>query len=137
MLFSSSIWLMIGEGIIDTLYMVLFSTAFAYIFGLPIAIALVVTRKDGLRPMPMVNMIIDTVVNILRSVPFLILMILVTPLMRLIAGKGYGIHRNTFVRQSGYPCLERRLHILKRRKRPVLSSVPVPSAFTIYAVEVT
>ena len=54
-----------------------------------------------------------------------------------IAGKGYGIYRNTFVRQSGYPCLERRLHILKRRKRPVLSSVPVPSAFTIYAVEVT
>jgi D-methionine transport system permease protein len=90
MLFSSNIWLMIGEGIIDTLYMVLFSTAFAYVFGMPIAIALVVTRKDGLRPMPMVNMVIDTVVNILRSVPFLILMILVTPLMRLIAGKGYG-----------------------------------------------
>ena len=57
---------------------------------MPIAIALVITRKDGLRPMPMVNMVIDTVVNILRSVPFLILMILVTPLMRLIAGKGYG-----------------------------------------------
>ena len=90
MLFSADIWMMIGEGILDTLYMVLFSTAFAYVFGLPIAIALVITRKDGLRPMPMVNMVIDTVVNILRSVPFLILMILVTPLMRLIAGKGYG-----------------------------------------------
>ena len=77
MLFSADIWAMIGEGILDTLYMVLFSTAFAYIFGLPIAIALVITRKDGLRPLPMVNMIIDTVVNILRSVPFL------TPAMRL------------------------------------------------------
>ena len=90
MLFSADIWAMIGEGIIDTLYMVLFSTAFSYVFGLPIAILLVVTRKNGLHPMPMVNMITDVVVNILRSVPFLILMILVTPLMRLIAGKGYG-----------------------------------------------
>lgn len=90
MLFSSDIWLMIGEGIIDTLYMVLFSTAFSYILGLPIALLLVVTRKNGLHPMPMVNMITDMVVNILRSVPFLILMILVTPLMRLIAGKSYG-----------------------------------------------
>lgn len=90
MLFSSDIWLMIGEGIIDTLYMVLFSTTFSYILGLPIALLLVVTRKNGLHPMPMVNMITDVVVNILRSVPFLILMILVTPLMRLIAGKSYG-----------------------------------------------
>ena len=90
MLFSADIWAMIGERIIDTLYMVLFSTAFSYVFGLPIAILLVVTRKNGLHPMPMVNMITDVVVNILRSVPFLILMILVTPLMRLIAGKGYG-----------------------------------------------
>lgn len=90
MLFSSEIWMMIGEGIIDTLYMVLFSTAFAYIFGLPIALILVITRKNGLHPMPIIHTIVDVVVNILRSVPFLILMILVTPLMRLIAGKGYG-----------------------------------------------
>lgn len=90
MLFSSQIWYMIGEGVVDTLYMVIFSTIFSYILGLPIAIALVITRKNGLRPMPMLNAVLDVVVNILRSVPFLILMILVTPLMRLIAGKGYG-----------------------------------------------
>lgn len=90
MLFSSQIWYMIGEGVVDTLYMVIFSTIFSYILGLPIAIALVITRKNGLRPMPMLNTVLDVVVNILRSVPFLILMILVTPLMRLIAGKGYG-----------------------------------------------
>ena len=90
MLFSSQIWYMIGEGVVDTLYMVIFSTIFSYILGLPIAIALVITRNNGLRPMPMLNTVLDVVVNILRSVPFLILMILVTPLMRLIAGKGYG-----------------------------------------------
>lgn len=90
MLFSTDIWMMIGEGVIDTLYMVVFSTLFSYILGLPIAIALVVTRKGGLHPVPVIYTIIDTVVNILRSVPFLILMILVLPLMRLIAGKGYG-----------------------------------------------
>lgn len=90
MLFSSQIWYMIGEGVVDTLYMVISSTIFSYILGLPIAIALVITRKNGLRPMPMLNTVLDVIVNILRSVPFLILMILVTPLMRLIAGKGYG-----------------------------------------------
>lgn len=90
MLFSSDVWMMIAEGVQGTLYMVLVSTIFSYILGLPLAILLVVTRKNGLHPMPVVNMIADVVVNILRSVPFLILMILVTPLMRLIAGKSYG-----------------------------------------------
>ena len=60
------------------------------LLGLPIAILLVVTRKNGLHPMPALFGIFDFVVNILRSVPFLILMLLVTPLMRLIAGKAYG-----------------------------------------------
>lgn len=81
---------MIAEGVRDTLYMTLVSTIFAYVLGLPIAILLVVTRKNGLHPMSAVNMVVDVVVNILRSVPFLILMILVTPLMRLFAGKAYG-----------------------------------------------
>ena len=87
MLFSSDIWMMLAEGVQGTLYMVLVSTIFSYILGLPIAILLVVTRKNGLHPMSVVNMIADVVVNILRSVPFLIL---ITPLMRLIAGKSYG-----------------------------------------------
>lgn len=95
MLFSSDIWMMIAEGVQGTLYMVLVSTIFSYILGLPIAILLVVTRKNGLHPMPVVNMIADVVVNILRSVPFLILMILVTPLMRLIAGKAMARRRRS------------------------------------------
>ena len=89
-MFSSDVLMMFAEGIRDTLYMTLVSTAFAYLLGLPIAILLVVTRKNGLHPMPALFGIFDFVGNILRSVPFLILMLLVTPLMRLIAGKAYG-----------------------------------------------
>lgn len=73
-----------------TLYMTLTSTIMAYVIGLPIGIALVVTAKDGLRPNVAVYKILDVLVNIVRSVPFLILLILLIPLTRLIAGKSYG-----------------------------------------------
>lgn len=73
-----------------TLYMTLLSTFMAYVIGLPIGIALVVTAKDGLRPNAAAFSILDFVVNIVRSVPFLILLILVIPLTRLIVGKSYG-----------------------------------------------
>lgn len=73
-----------------TLYMTLTSTIMAYVIGLPLGIALVVTAKDGLRPQAAVYKILDVLVNITRSVPFLILLILVIPLTRMIAGKSYG-----------------------------------------------
>lgn len=82
--------LMLLEGTRDTLYMTFVSTIFAYIFAFPIGIALVVTKKDGLHPMGFLNKILDVVVNIGRSVPFLILLIAVIPLTKLIAGKSYG-----------------------------------------------
>lgn len=81
---------MLIEGTIDTLYMTFVSTIFAYIFAFPIGIALVVTKKDGLRPMGLFNRILDVTVNIGRSIPFLILLIAVIPLTKLIAGKSYG-----------------------------------------------
>ena len=78
------------EGIRDTMYMTVVSTLFAYLLGLPLAILLVLTSPKGLKPQPVVYRILDAVVNIFRSIPFLILMILVIPLTRLIAGKAYG-----------------------------------------------
>ena len=81
---------MLAEGSVDTLYMTLVSTALAYVIGFPMGIALIVTRKDGLKPMSAVNRILDIFVNILRSIPFLILLIAVTPLTKLIVGKSYG-----------------------------------------------
>ena len=73
-----------------TLYMTLVSTVFAYILGLPMGIALVVTAKEGLRPNKVIYTVLDIIVNVVRSVPFLILLILVIPLTRAIVGKAYG-----------------------------------------------
>ena len=81
---------MLLEGIRDTLYMVLFSTLFGYVLGLPLGILLTISDRDGIRPRPWLYRILDIVVNILRSVPFLILLILVIPLTRLLVGKSYG-----------------------------------------------
>ena len=66
------------------------STLFAYLLGLPLAILLVLTAPSGLKPQKLVYRLLDTVVNIFRSIPFLILMILVIPVTRAIAGKAYG-----------------------------------------------
>ena len=81
--------LMLG-GIKDTLYMTTVSTLFAYLLGLPLAILLVLTAPSGLKPQKLVYRLLDTVVNIFRSIPFLILMILVIPVTRASAGKAYG-----------------------------------------------
>ena len=81
--------LMLG-GIKDTLYMTTVSTLFAYLLGLPIAILLVLTAPSGLKPQKLVYRLLDMIVNIFRSIPFLILMILVIPVTRAIAGKAYG-----------------------------------------------
>ena len=68
---------MLVENTFVTLYMTLVSTIFAYLLGLPMGIILVVTAKDGLRPNKVIYKILDIIVNIVRSVPFLILLILV------------------------------------------------------------
>ena len=81
---------MMAEGTGATLYMTLMSTLFGYILGLPMGIILVVTAPKGLRPNQVVYRILDVIVNITRSIPFLILMILITPFTRILVGKTYG-----------------------------------------------
>jgi len=78
------------DGVRDTLYMTTVSTLFAYALGLPLAILLVLTAPSGLKPISVLYRVLDFVVNIFRSIPFLILMILVIPVTRFIAGKAYG-----------------------------------------------
>ena len=84
----------IGEiplAIWDTLYMTLLSTLFAVILGLPLGVLLVVGDKGGIMPLPRWLMgTLGVVINILRSVPFIILMVLVVPLTRLIVGTSLG-----------------------------------------------
>ena len=82
--------MMLVEGTRDTLYMTLMSTLFGYVLGLPMGIILTVTDKDGIRPNAAVYKVLDVIVNILRSVPFLILLILVMPFTKAVVGRTYG-----------------------------------------------
>lgn len=81
---------MLLEGIRDTVYMTLVSTALGYAFGLPMGILLAVSDKNGIRPNPVLYRIFDVISNIVRSIPFLILLILLIPVTRLIVGRSYG-----------------------------------------------
>ena len=81
---------MIIAGIGQTLLMVFSSTFFGYVFGLPLGVLLYVSDKDGIRPNSVLYRVLDFIVNIGRSIPFIILMILIIPFTRLIAGKSYG-----------------------------------------------
>jgi D-methionine transport system permease protein len=78
------------EGLLETLYITLFSTALAYALGLPMGIVLVITKRGYICPAPWVNAILGGVVNIIRSIPFLILLIAVIPFTRLIIGTSIG-----------------------------------------------
>jgi len=73
-----------------TLYMVVVSTIIAYVIGIPMGIGLVITRKNGLCQNKIVYTILDVFVNIVRSIPFLILLILIMPITKMIVGKTYG-----------------------------------------------
>lgn len=81
---------MIITGIGQTLYMTILSTVVGYMFGLPLGVMLAVFDKDGLRPNKAVYKVLDVISNIIRSIPFLILLILIIPLTRLIVGQSYG-----------------------------------------------
>ena len=90
MLFEASTWQMIGVGLLESLYMILCSTLLAYILGLPMGVALVVTDKDGIHPIPVFNSILGFVINVFRSVPFLILLVFVMPFTRAVVGTTIG-----------------------------------------------
>ncbi len=75
----------------ETVYVTILSTAFAIVIGLPLGVLLVTGEKDGIRPLPAGLMrALNVIINLLRSVPFLILMVLVFPLTRLIIGTVVG-----------------------------------------------
>ncbi len=77
-------------GIWETVYMTFVSTFFAYLVGLPLGILLSVTDKGGIRPIPWLNKILGFVVNIFRSIPFVILMVAMLPAAKLIVGTALG-----------------------------------------------
>ena len=89
-MWDNTMTVMMLEGIRDTVYMTVVSTFFGYILGLPLGIALTLTDNNGLCQNRTIYRILDVIINITRSVPFLILLIVVMPLTKLIAGKSYG-----------------------------------------------
>ena len=74
---------MLVKGIWETIYMVFLSSALSYVIGIPLGIALVVTDKEGISPVPLFN-------KVLGSVPFIILLIMVLPITKFIVGKTIG-----------------------------------------------
>lgn len=89
-MWSSEVINMIIAGIGETLYMTLASTLLGYVIGLPMGILLTISDRDGLKPNPVLYKILDVIANIVRSIPFLILLILLIPFTRAVVGKSYG-----------------------------------------------
>lgn len=90
MMWSEQTVQMIGIGVLETLYMTGLSTLFGYVLGLPFGIILAVTDKNGICPNRFIYRVLDVIANILRSIPFLILLILLIPFTRIIVGQSYG-----------------------------------------------
>jgi D-methionine transport system permease protein len=82
--------MLLAEGLRETVYMTLVSTFLGYVIGLPVGILLTVTDKDGIKPNAFIYRILDVIINIMRSIPFLILLILLIPFTRFLVGKSYG-----------------------------------------------
>lgn len=89
-MFNETIVNMLIEGTRATIYMTLVSTLFGYLLGLPMGIILAITDKEGIKPNAVIYKILDFIVNLTRSIPFLILLILVMPLTKFLVGKSYG-----------------------------------------------
>lgn len=90
-LVDSETWKMIlVNGVGETLYMTLASSLIAYVIGVPLGIVLVVADKGGISPYPKLQMVIGTIVNLVRSVPFLLLIVLAMPITRFFVGTTLG-----------------------------------------------
>ena len=89
-MFDQETMAMLMEGVWDTLYMTLVSTFFSYVFGMIMGTVLVICRKDGIKPCLGLYRVLDVVVNLTRSFPFLILMIAVIPVTRFLVGTTIG-----------------------------------------------
>ncbi|MFR8664619.1 MAG: methionine ABC transporter permease [Ruthenibacterium sp.] len=81
---------LLAEGVWESVYMTLATTVLAYVLGLPMGVLLTVTKRGGIAAAPRFHAVFGWVVNILRSLPFLILMFFVIPFTRLVAGTSIG-----------------------------------------------
>ena len=82
---------LLAQGTIDTLVMTIASTFFAYVIGLPLGIWFAVTTPTGLAPNKAVNTVLGWIINIGRSIPFIILLVAIIPFTRLVVGTSLGV----------------------------------------------
>jgi D-methionine transport system permease protein len=87
---SEEVWTFVAPAIWNTLYMLAVTTVFTFILGTVLGIVLVVTDADGIKPLPVFNRALGTIVNVFRSFPSMILIILLLPLSRLVLHRTYG-----------------------------------------------
>ncbi|WP_294162096.1 methionine ABC transporter permease [uncultured Senegalimassilia sp.] len=89
--FISQYGALFAQGTVDTLVMTLASTLFAYIIGVPLGVLLVITAKDGLWPQRALNTVLGWIVNVGRSIPFIILLVAIIPFTRVVVGTSLGV----------------------------------------------
>lgn len=89
-MFKDGMLALVGQGFWESIYMTLISTFFAYVIGLPLGLLLVVTDKDGIKPVPWLNAILGIIINVVRSVPFLILFVTIMPFTKAVVGTTIG-----------------------------------------------
>ena len=94
-IFTAAFWARYGplliDGVKDSLVMTGVSTVFAYMLGLPLGVLLVLTQPHGIRPNRIINRVLDWVINIGRSLPFIILMVAIMDFTKLIVGTKIGV----------------------------------------------
>ncbi|MFP2961108.1 methionine ABC transporter permease [Myxococcus sp. 1LA] len=86
----SQLWRMLGVATVETLYMTSVAAVLVLLAGLPLGVLLVVTDRGGLWERPALNRVLGTLVNVGRSIPFIILMVAIVPLTRLLVGTTIG-----------------------------------------------
>lgn len=89
-MFKEGMMALVGIAFWESIYMTLISTFFAYLIGLPMGLILVMTDKEGVRPMPIMHQILGAIINIVRSVPFLILLVTIMPFTKIAVGTTIG-----------------------------------------------
>lgn len=89
--FISQYGALFAQGTVDTLVMTLVSTLFAYVIGVPLGVLLVITAKDGLWPQRALNTVLGWIVNVGRSIPFIILLVAIIPFTRVVVGTSLGV----------------------------------------------
>lgn len=105
---SGELWDLMRQGVFDTLYMTIPATFFAYVVGLPLGVLLVITSPGHIRPNPTLNNVVGTIVNFLRSIPFIILLVMLFDVTRLVMGSAIGTRAVIFpLFVSAFPYIAR------------------------------